>query len=115
MLKKSVFISVAALVEYYMSHPMYFRGTAYTLGQPCYGLAEMQQKKAQGHPLCVAKYDYDDELEGDLAFKKGDVLEIVDHSHKDWWQAISERTGLRGNVPSNYVGPKFGADLEAHE
>lgn len=64
-------------------------------------------------PLFVAKYDYDARTEEDLAFKKGDVLEIVDDSAGDWWKANSRRTGRDGYVPSNFIVPV--ASLEAHE
>ena len=70
-------------------------------------------KPAQVYPLFVAKYDYEARTEEDLAFRKGDVLEIVDDSAGDWWQATSRRTSLSGYVPSNFIVPV--ASLEAHE
>lgn len=46
-------------------------------------------------------YDFAGLDEGELAFRKLDVLNIVDDSSKDWWKAeLNGRTGL---IPSNYV------------
>lgn len=38
---------------------------------------------------------------GELAFEKGDVIKVVDRTHKDWWKGqIKGRTGI---FPVNYV------------
>eukprot|EP00117_Sycon_ciliatum_P003387 scpid88513/ scgid8203/ Tyrosine-protein kinase Src42A; Tyrosine-protein kinase Src41 len=67
----------------------------------------------QQYPLYVAKYDYEARTNEDLAFFKGDVLEILDSSAGDWWKANSRRTTEQGYVPSNFIVPV--ASLEAHD
>jgi signal transducing adaptor molecule len=38
---------------------------------------------------------------GELAFEKGDVIKVVDRTHKDWWKGqLKGRTGI---FPVNYV------------
>lgn len=40
---------------------------------------------------------------GELAFEKGDVIKVVDRTHKDWWKGqLKGRTGI---FPVNYVEP----------
>ncbi|KAL2264663.1 hypothetical protein VTJ83DRAFT_7173 [Remersonia thermophila] len=56
-------------------------------------------------PQVVAKFDFTAEQEGDLGFKKGDVITVLKKtdSTNDWWTG---RIGLRtGIFPSNYVKP----------
>ena len=38
----------------------------------------------------------------ELSFKKGEVLSVLDASHKGWWLA-SNPDGTTGVIPSNYV------------
>jgi len=38
---------------------------------------------------------------GELAFEKGDIIKVVDRTHKDWWRGqLKGRTGI---FPVNYV------------
>jgi signal transducing adaptor molecule len=38
---------------------------------------------------------------GELAFEKGDIIKVVDRTHKDWWKGqLKGRTGI---FPVNYV------------
>ncbi|OKL56327.1 SH3 domain-containing protein [Talaromyces atroroseus] len=51
----------------------------------------------------VARYTFDADQEGDLGFKKGEVITILKRTDKaeDWWTGrIGDRTGI---FPSNYV------------
>nr|XP_054772644.1 tyrosine-protein kinase Yes-like [Lytechinus pictus] len=59
--------------------------------------------KPVSHPY-TALYDYDARSEDDLAFRKGDILDVT-KTEGDWWQARSQRTGKEGYIPSNYVAP----------
>ncbi|KAJ8360922.1 hypothetical protein SKAU_G00174470 [Synaphobranchus kaupii] len=52
--------------------------------------------------VAIALYDYEAMHEGDLGFKKGDRLKILQESG-EWWKAISISTGQEGFIPSNYV------------
>jgi len=47
-------------------------------------------------------YDYDGENEGDLPFKEGDLITVLDRSDPSgWWQG--ELNGVTGYFPSNFV------------
>jgi SH3 domain-containing YSC84-like protein 1 len=51
----------------------------------------------------IALYTFDADQEGDLGFKKGDIITITKRTEnkEDWWTGrIGERTGI---FPSNYV------------
>ncbi|KAG5838563.1 tyrosine-protein kinase HCK [Anguilla anguilla] len=52
--------------------------------------------------IVIALYDYEAMHEGDLGFKKGDRLKVLQESG-EWWNAVSISTGKEGYIPSNYV------------
>uniref|UniRef100_A0A8C8CL60 Tyrosine-protein kinase n=1 Tax=Oncorhynchus tshawytscha TaxID=74940 RepID=A0A8C8CL60_ONCTS len=52
--------------------------------------------------IAIALYDYEGINDGDLGFKKGDKLKILQESG-EWWRAQSISTGQEGFIPSNYV------------
>ncbi|KAG7472325.1 hypothetical protein MATL_G00107680 [Megalops atlanticus] len=52
--------------------------------------------------IVIALYDYEATHEGDLGFKKGDRLKVLQESG-EWWMAMSISTGQEGYIPSNYV------------
>ncbi|KAG5835964.1 hypothetical protein ANANG_G00249590 [Anguilla anguilla] len=52
--------------------------------------------------VAIALFDYEGLHEGDLGFKKGDRLKILQESG-EWWKAMSISTGQEGFIPSNYV------------
>jgi len=63
---------------------------------------------------CKAMYDYDAEYGGDLSFKEGDKIIIIEQKG-DWWKGMHEdktKPQKPGLFPSNYVeiiqGPKSG-------
>ncbi|XP_057372283.1 tyrosine-protein kinase Src42A-like [Daphnia carinata] len=62
--------------------------------------------------ICVAVYDYEPRTPGELLFKKGDHLEIIDDSHTDWWRARSRTSHMEGYVPANYVAPVRSIEAE---
>jgi hypothetical protein len=51
---------------------------------------------------CKALYDYGGDNEGDLAFKEGDIITILDKSDPSGWYE-GELNGIRGFFPSNFV------------
>uniref|UniRef100_A0A3B4A538 Tyrosine-protein kinase n=1 Tax=Periophthalmus magnuspinnatus TaxID=409849 RepID=A0A3B4A538_9GOBI len=55
-----------------------------------------------GESVAIALYDYEAIHDGDLGFKKGDKLKIIEESG-EWWKARSISTGKEGFIPSNYV------------
>uniref|UniRef100_A0A674CEW2 Tyrosine-protein kinase n=1 Tax=Salmo trutta TaxID=8032 RepID=A0A674CEW2_SALTR len=52
--------------------------------------------------IAIALYDYEGVNDGDLDFKKGDKLKILQESG-EWWRAQLISTGKEGFIPSNYV------------
>ncbi|KAG9330601.1 hypothetical protein JZ751_023708 [Albula glossodonta] len=52
--------------------------------------------------VAIALFDYEGIHDGDLGFKKGDRLKILQESG-EWWKAKSMSTGEEGFIPSNYV------------
>ena len=63
--------------------------------------------------MFVGIYDFDGRRDGELSFKKGDLLYIISTDDGDWWFAQSVATGKGGYIPSNYVA-KWGS-LDAEE
>ena len=55
------------------------------------------------HPLFIAKYDFFSEMDGDLNFKKGDLLYIINKDKENWWLAKAKESGQQGYIPCNYV------------
>ena len=55
------------------------------------------------HPLYVAKYDFSSEMDGDLNFKKGDLLYIINRDKENWWLAKAKESGQEGYIPCNCV------------
>ncbi|TPX53959.1 hypothetical protein SeMB42_g00496 [Synchytrium endobioticum] len=51
----------------------------------------------------VAIYDFDGQQEGDLVFRKGDQIQLIERTDNvnDWW--IGELRGVEGQFPGNYV------------
>jgi len=48
-----------------------------------------------------ALHNFEPAAAGELAFEKGDIIKVVDRTHKDWWKGqLKGRTGI---FPVNYV------------
>jgi hypothetical protein len=54
--------------------------------------------------VVIAMYSYNAKHKGDLSFRKGEKLEIVEKNDPDWWTVRRLETGEVGYIPSNYVG-----------
>ena len=48
----------------------------------------------------VALYDRSFDNPGQLSFKKGDQLEILNETRKFWWLARHKKTKLEGFIPT---------------
>lgn len=59
--------------------------------------------KFQPGSVCRATYDYHGSDEGDLSFKAGDVVVMVEELSKGWWNGRLESTGQVGLFPETYV------------
>uniref|UniRef100_A0A8C5GFN6 Tyrosine-protein kinase n=1 Tax=Gouania willdenowi TaxID=441366 RepID=A0A8C5GFN6_GOUWI len=57
---------------------------------------------SDGESIAIALYDYEAIHDGDLGFKKGNKLRILEESG-EWWRAMLISTGQEGYIPSNYV------------
>ena len=63
-----------------------------------------KEEDSESEPVYVGKYDYQTKAEGDLSFKKGELLCIIDSTEDpDWWLARLKEGGEEGYVPSNHV------------
>lgn len=51
----------------------------------------------------IALYTYNAKDEGDLSFKKGERLLVLDDRDPDWWLAKSLSKNEKGYIPRNYV------------
>ncbi|CEG82720.1 Putative Myosin I MyoA/Myo5 [Rhizopus microsporus] len=52
-------------------------------------------------PQYKAIYPFKSEEQGEIAFEKGDLLEIVEKDENGWW--LAKKDGIEGWVPSNYL------------
>ena len=63
---------------------------------------QYQEEGAAGIGQARALYDYDAAQEGDLSFREGDVITLIDTSDPSgWW--VGELNGVQGTFPSNFV------------
>ncbi|XP_031554222.1 growth factor receptor-bound protein 2-like [Actinia tenebrosa] len=51
----------------------------------------------------TAAYDFSPEEEGELYFKKGDIIVVIDKEDVNWWKGKNTSTGNIGLFPANYV------------
>ena len=62
--------------------------------------------------IAIANFAFDGPALDDLAFKKDDVLVIINDTDGDWWQAKIQGTTTIGYIPSNYVRSVDGTDKD---
>jgi tyrosine-protein kinase Src len=53
--------------------------------------------------IVIALYTYNAKDDGDLSFKKGERLHIIDDTDPDWWLAKHMNNNQKGYIPMNYV------------
>lgn len=53
--------------------------------------------------VVVALYTYNARDDGDLSFRKGDRLQVLNDSDPDWWHAKQVNGPQTGYIPQNYV------------
>jgi myosin-1 len=56
---------------------------------------------APATPQYKAIYPFQSQEAGEIAFEKGDLLEIVEKDENGWW--LARKDGIEGWVPSNYL------------
>jgi len=59
------------------------------------------KKKEKERVVCVAICDYESGVDGDLSFKKGDEMLVIDKHPNHWWEC--EINGKRGWVSEKHV------------
>ena len=69
-----------------------FRGTPYL---------QESMRRSSTAKQCRALYPFNAMQPGDLSFKAGDIITIVERTESGWWEG--ELNGVRGQMPSNYV------------
>lgn len=56
------------------------------------------------HPTYVqALFDFDPQEDGELGFRRGDFIQVLDNSDPNWWKGACH--GQTGMFPRNYVTP----------
>lgn len=78
------------------------RGASTAIGEsgvsrtPINGASSQQQ-------TVIALYTYNAKDDGDLSFRKGDRLMVLDGADPDWWLAKHMGNNSKGYIPRNYV------------
>lgn len=50
-----------------------------------------------------ALFDFDPQEDGELGFRRGDFIHVIDNSDPNWWKGACH--GQTGMFPRNYVTP----------
>ncbi|XP_034445525.1 tyrosine-protein kinase HCK [Hippoglossus hippoglossus] len=64
--------------------------------------SKIPANSSAGECVAMALFDYEAIHDGDLGFKKGDKLRILEEMG-EWWRAMLISSGQEGYIPSNYV------------
>lgn len=64
---------------------------------------QLSSASKHSNKIVIALYNYRPNDDGDLSFRKGDRLQILDDRDIDWWLAKHLASGQQGYVPKNYV------------
>uniref|UniRef100_A0A915KSP9 Uncharacterized protein n=1 Tax=Romanomermis culicivorax TaxID=13658 RepID=A0A915KSP9_ROMCU len=60
----------------------------------------------------IALYSYDSRSDGDLSFKKGDLMILLDDQNTDWWYVKHVSSDNTGYVPRNFVAIQKSTESE---
>ncbi|XP_076871516.1 growth factor receptor-bound protein 2a [Brachyhypopomus gauderio] len=88
------FNSLNSLVDYH-------RSTSVSRNQPIF-LRDIEQVP-QHSTYVQALFDFDPQEEGELGFRRGDFIQVLDNSDPNWWKGACH--GQTGMFPRNYVTP----------
>uniref|UniRef100_A0A914H770 Tyrosine-protein kinase n=1 Tax=Globodera rostochiensis TaxID=31243 RepID=A0A914H770_GLORO len=64
--------------------------------------AEVRRAPVEQLQQVVAVYEYQNHVEGDICFAKGDVMVLLDGSNYDWWYVRHPKNGV-GYAPHNFL------------
>ncbi len=57
----------------------------------------------QNSTYVQALFDFDPQEDGELGFRRGDFIQVLDNSDPNWWKGACN--GQTGMFPRNYVTP----------
>ncbi|XP_030832396.1 protein enhancer of sevenless 2B isoform X2 [Strongylocentrotus purpuratus] len=86
------FNSLNQLVEYH-------RTSSVSRSQTIY----LKDRKSESIHLVLALYDFTAGEEGELSFKKGDRIEVINETDPNWWTGKLVATESQGLFPSTYT------------
>lgn len=69
------------------------------------GLTVLLYHNPQGE-VYVAAYEFRPEEDGELYFKRGDHIEVLDKEDSNWWKGKNVSSGNVGLFPATYVQKK---------
>ena len=56
--------------------------------------------------IYIAAYEFHPEEEGELYFKRGDSIQVLDKEDSNWWKGKNVGSGNVGLFPASYVQKK---------
>lgn len=81
-----------------------------TTQSPTNGSAPLDPSTLQIVKRVKALHDFAATEQGELSFKKGDIIKVVDRCYKDWWRG--QLKGKVGLLPVNYVVSRLPLDSD---
>lgn len=54
----------------------------------------------------IASYVFQPEEDGELYFKRGDRIQVLDKNDENWWKGKNLESGSEGLFPATYVQKK---------
>uniref|UniRef100_A0AC34FHA0 Tyrosine-protein kinase n=1 Tax=Panagrolaimus sp. ES5 TaxID=591445 RepID=A0AC34FHA0_9BILA len=79
---------------YYGGMPMQQNGT----------ISSLDSRGQHSSQKVIALYGYESRVDGDISFKKDDIMVILEETNSDWWYVRHSKNGL-GFVPRNFIAP----------
>ncbi len=62
-------------------------------------------KENEKNDLYRTKYKWKGELDRDMSFNKGDIIQVYERDSNGWFFGCNLTTGLKGCLPSTYLEP----------